>query len=60
MRLLGFDLKLAQYRLGEKFVRQVVADESMEFLNQVWDSQYAVPTLEEINAPEQWVQRMRA
>jgi coenzyme F420 biosynthesis associated uncharacterized protein len=60
MRLLGFDLKLAQYRLGENFVRQVIADESMEFLNQVWDSQHTVPTLEEINAPEQWVQRMRA
>ncbi len=60
MRLLGFDMKLAQYRLGEKFVRHVVDTESMAFLNQVWESQHTVPTLEEINAPEQWIERMRA
>ncbi len=60
MRLLGFDMKLAQYRLGENFVRHVVDTESMAFLNQVWDSQSTVPTLAEINAPEQWIARMRA
>lgn len=59
IRLLGFDLKLAQYRLGERFVRQVVDTESMAFLNQVWDSEHAMPTLDEINAPEQWVARMQ-
>ena len=59
MRLLGFDLKLAQYRLGERFVRNVVDTESMAFLNRVWDSELTVPTLDEINAPEQWVARMR-
>lgn len=60
MRLLGFDLKLAQYRLGERFVRDVVATESMEFLNQVWESERTVPTLAEISHPEQWIARMRA
>ena len=59
MRLLGFDLKLAQYRLGERFVRHVVAEESMSFLNQVWESEHTMPTLDEINAPEQWTERMR-
>ena len=59
MRLLGFDLKLAQYRLGERFVREVVTNESMAFLNQVWHSEQTVPTLAEINRPEQWVARMR-
>ncbi len=59
MRLLGFDLKLAQYRLGERFVRHVVAEEDMPFLNRVWESEHAMPTLEEINAPEQWVARMK-
>ncbi len=59
MRLLGFDLKLAQYRLGERFVRHVVSEESMPFLNRVWESEHAMPTLAEINAPEQWVARMQ-
>lgn len=59
MRLLGLDLKLAQYRLGERFVRQVVSEESMPFLNRVWESEHAMPTLAEINAPEQWVERMQ-
>ncbi len=59
MRLLGFDLKLAQYRLGERFVRHVVSAEGMPFLNRVWNSDRAMPTLDEINAPERWVARMR-
>ncbi len=59
MRLLGFDLKLAQYRLGERFVRYVVEHEDMGLLNRVWEDQEAMPTLAEINAPEQWVERMR-
>ena len=59
MRLLGFDLKLAQYRLGERFVRQVVDRENMAFLNRVWESEHAMPTLDEINAPDEWVARMQ-
>lgn len=59
MRLLGLDLKLAQYRLGERFVRQVVSDESMPFLNRAWESEHTMPTLAEINDPEQWVTRMQ-
>lgn len=59
MRLLGLDLKLAQYRLGERFVRHVIAEESMPFLNRVWESEHAMPTLAEINAPAEWVSRMR-
>ncbi len=59
MRLLGFDLKLAQYRLGERFVRQVVDSEDMSFLNRVWESEHAMPTLDEINAPDEWVARMQ-
>lgn len=59
MRLLGFDLKLAQYRLGERFVRNVVENEDMGFLNRVWDSEHAMPTLDEINAPARWIARMQ-
>ena len=60
MRLLGFDLKLAQYRLGERFVRHVVTNEDMTFLNSVWESARSVPTLAEINDPDLWIERMRA
>jgi coenzyme F420 biosynthesis associated uncharacterized protein len=59
MRLLGFDLKLAQYRLGERFVRHVATNEGMTLFNRVWESEHTVPTLDEINAPEQWVDRMK-
>ena len=59
MRLLGFDLKLAQYRLGERFVRHVVAEQGMPFLNRAWESAHALPTLDEVNAPELWTARMQ-
>ncbi|MYB76179.1 MAG: hypothetical protein F4X83_03605, partial [Chloroflexi bacterium] len=45
--------------LSQRQVRHVVSEESMPFLNRVWESEHAMPTLEEINAPEQWVARMR-
>ena len=35
-RLLGLDLKLEQYRIGEAFVNYVVDARGLEFMNEVW------------------------
>ena len=59
-RLLGLELKLQQYRLGEKFVNFVVERGGIELLNQAWVSPDNLPTLAEIENAEDWIQRINA
>ena len=56
-RLLGLDFKLRQYELGKSFCDAVAASAGMEGLNRVWDSPEALPTAEELEAPEAWLER---
>lgn len=58
LRLTGLQLKLEQYRLGTKFVATVEQERGRDFLHRVWDSPEALPTLDEIRTPQQWMQRM--
>ncbi|MFE1167804.1 zinc-dependent metalloprotease [Nocardiopsis sp. NPDC058789] len=57
-QLLGMDLKMKQYEEGAAFVRQVVAQVGMADFNRVWTSPETLPTLEEIRAPSQWIERV--
>jgi coenzyme F420 biosynthesis associated uncharacterized protein len=57
-RAIGFDQKIKQYDIGERFVREVVARADMDTLNQVWRAPEHLPTLEEIAAPERWLARV--
>jgi coenzyme F420 biosynthesis associated uncharacterized protein len=57
-RLLGLDAKMRQYADGARFVRGAVADVGMEGFNAVWSSPAALPSPEEISAPETWVRRV--
>jgi len=57
-RLLGLDLKARQYAEGSRFVAAAVEAVGMEGFNRVWDSAESLPTLEEIRAPQTWVQRV--
>lgn len=57
-RLLGFDIKLRQYELGKRFCDAVVAAAGIEGLNRVWESPAALPTPEELDAPEAWLERI--
>jgi coenzyme F420 biosynthesis associated uncharacterized protein len=59
-RLLGVELKLRQYRLGKAFCDAVAADAGIEGLNEVWGSAEALPTLEELERPRDWVRRATA
>jgi uncharacterized protein (DUF2342 family) len=58
MRLLGMEMKMRQYKLGKAFCDAVVARGGMELLNRAWESPEALPTLAEIERPEDWVARM--
>ncbi len=57
-RLLGMDLKLAQYRDGAAFVRAVRARAGAGF-DAVWQSPQSLPTPAEIADPSLWVARVR-
>lgn len=53
--LLGIDLKPAQYRQGERFVRAVAAADQMARL---WEGPSAVPTADELAEPAKWLSRV--
>jgi coenzyme F420 biosynthesis associated uncharacterized protein len=57
-RLLGFDIKLRQYELGKRFCDAVADSAGIEGLNRVWESPEALPTTEELEAPEAWLERL--
>ncbi len=58
-KLVGFDFKVQQYFLGEKFVSQVIEWGGRDFFNQIWQSEENLPLLEEISQPEAWIERMK-
>jgi uncharacterized protein (DUF2342 family) len=59
-RLTGLDVKLEQYRLGERFADTVARREGMEGLNRVWERPENLPTLEEVRDPGLWLAKMEA
>ena len=59
-RLTGLDVKLEQYRLGERFADAVARREGMEGLNRVWERPENLPTLEEVRDPGIWLAKMEA
>jgi coenzyme F420 biosynthesis associated uncharacterized protein len=59
-RLLGLELKLRQYELGRRFCDGVVDAGGPQALARVWSSPRALPSAAELDAPAQWLQRVRA
>jgi coenzyme F420 biosynthesis associated uncharacterized protein len=56
-RVLGFELKLRQYRDGKRFCDAVVAKTGIDGLNRVWSAPHQLPTLAELVDPEAWIVR---
>ena len=59
-RITGLDVKLEQYRLGERFADAVAARQGMEGLNRVWERPENLPTLAEVRDPGLWMTRMES
>ncbi len=57
-RLLGMDLKLAQYRQGAAFVRAVRGSAGRAALDAAWSGPDALPRAGEITDPAAWVRRV--
>lgn len=59
-RLLGMDMKLRQYELGKAFCDAVVDRGGIEALNTVWTRREELPTLRELERPDDWLARTAA
>ena len=57
-RLTGLDLKLEQYKRGEKFVAGVAAAGGREAVKLIWSGPEALPTEEEFADPQRWLRRV--
>jgi putative hydrolase len=58
MRLIGMDLKLEQYKKGERFVRAIADRAGPGALTHLWDGPDTLPREGEIEAPERWIARV--
>ncbi len=58
MRLIGMDLKLEQYKKGERFVRAIADRAGPAALTRLWDGPETLPREGEIDAPERWIGRV--
>ncbi|MDQ7991800.1 MAG: zinc-dependent metalloprotease [Propionicimonas sp.] len=57
-RLLGADLKRAQYRDGAAFCRAVLSKGGLDVLNLAFSEPSLLPSLTEVHDPEQWLHRV--
>ena len=58
LRLTGMDLKLEQYKKGERFVRAIADRRGSEALTRLWEGPETLPRDGEIEAPERWIARV--
>lgn len=57
-KVLGFELKKAQYVQGQLFFDAVYARAGSPGVKAVFESVHSLPTLEEVKAPEKWLNRV--
>ncbi|RPI20726.1 MAG: hypothetical protein EHM57_07555, partial [Actinobacteria bacterium] len=58
LKLIGMEMKLKQYELGERFILTVERRAGWSALDAAWQSPDHLPTLEEINDPDRWLARV--
>jgi coenzyme F420 biosynthesis associated uncharacterized protein len=58
MRLTGMDVKLEQYRSGERFVRAIATAGGPTALRRLWEGPESMPIHGEIDDPSAWLRRV--
>jgi coenzyme F420 biosynthesis associated uncharacterized protein len=58
-RLTGLDIKMEQYRKGEAFIDALYQAGGHDLAKRVWEGPEMLPTLDEINHPQRWIERQR-
>lgn len=59
-RLAGLEMKLRQYEVGERFIQGVRAAAGVGALDAAWRGPEFLPTLAELELPEEWLARVDA
>jgi coenzyme F420 biosynthesis associated uncharacterized protein len=57
-RLLGMEMKMRQYELGEAFIQEVEKESGWHVLDRAWEQPESLPTLDEIYRPSEWLRRV--
>ncbi len=57
-KLTGLNVKMEQYRAGERFIDEIVRLRSHDTARRVWDAPEFLPTMNEIKKPELWLTRI--
>jgi coenzyme F420 biosynthesis associated uncharacterized protein len=58
-RLTGLDVKMEQYRAGERFIDEIVRLGGSDAMRRIWESPASVPTMDEIRDPSRWLTRVQ-
>jgi coenzyme F420 biosynthesis associated uncharacterized protein len=58
VRMTGLALKMEQYRLGETFINEIVAQAGIAAANRMWEGPAFLPTLAELRNPPAWLARI--
>lgn len=59
-RLTGLNVKMEQYRQGERFIDEIVTRRGHDVARRVWEGPEFLPTMDEIRVPERWIERIEA
>ena len=59
-KLTGLDVKMEQYRAGERFIDEIVRLRGHDTARRVWERAELLPTMGEIRNPETWLERVEA
>lgn len=57
-RLTGLEMKMSQYRMGERFIKIIEREAGWETVGYAFRGVGSLPTLEEIESPERWLRRV--
>jgi coenzyme F420 biosynthesis associated uncharacterized protein len=57
-KLTGLNVKMEQYRAGERFIDEIVRLRGHSVASKVWESAEFLPTMPEIRTPELWLERI--
>jgi coenzyme F420 biosynthesis associated uncharacterized protein len=57
-KLVGIEMKMRQYEIGEQFITHLEETVGIEALNAAWRGPDCLPTLPELEAPERWLERV--
>ena len=57
-RVTGLEMKMEQYRVGERFAAAIHDQYGMAVLNRAWESAETLPRSDELEHPERWYRRV--